>query len=113
MKPPWLLQPPPVGEYDPEAVFPALRFQRPIWIGHAPEDSDHMFVAEQAGRIYRFRRQDDVQNAQVFLDISVSRSGNEEGLWLAFHPDYPTNGRFRLLFCRTVPLSESPMFDYQ
>ena len=86
---------PDIGDYDTEEAFPALRFQRPVWVGVAPGDAETMYVVEQGGTIYAFDRRREVVEAEVFLRVpEVTRDGNEEGLLgLAFHPDYAANGR--------------------
>ncbi len=66
----------------------------PLYVTHAPNDFDRIFIVEQVGRI-RVRDQDSGQ-LSVFLDIqSIVLSGGERGLLgLAFHPDYDQNGYF-------------------
>lgn len=91
-----------MGSPDPlplEAVkaFPQLRFQRPVELTYADDDSNRLFVVEQRGIIHVFEQQETVAQTKVFLDIQsvVSRDGNEEGLLgLAFHPQYKDNGEF-------------------
>ncbi len=89
-------------------VYPNLRFNRPVYLTAAGDNSGRLFVVEQDGVIRVFNgvanAQNDeedataaIKNSTVFLDISekVSRRGNEEGLiGLAFHPDFVNNGQF-------------------
>ncbi|HEX2753947.1 MAG TPA: PQQ-dependent sugar dehydrogenase [Candidatus Limnocylindrales bacterium] len=65
----------------------------PLAIANAGDGSGRLFVAEQGGRI-RIIRNGRVE-ATPFLDISDEiTSGGERGLLgLAFHPDYPADGR--------------------
>lgn len=73
-----------------------MRFERPLDIQHAGDNSDRIFVVEQAGRIYAVSGNDGAE-AALFLDITdrVDDSGYEMGLLgLAFHPEYAKNGRF-------------------
>ena len=82
-----------------ERAFPELSFERPIVVTHANDGSDRVFVAEQEGIIKVFPNDQDIEEADVFLDIEdqvVYRdSKNEEGLLgFAFHPKYKTNGHF-------------------
>lgn len=82
-------------------AFPNLRFDRPVFVTWAPDGRDRLFVLEQHGVIHVFDNRSDVEQTEVFLDISsrVSRSGNEEGLLgLAFHPDFAANGRFYVYY---------------
>jgi glucose/arabinose dehydrogenase len=69
--------------------------ERPVFITHANDGSDRLFVIEQPGRI-RIIKEDAVVETP-FLDITsvVDDSSNEEGLLgLAFHPDFANNSRF-------------------
>jgi uncharacterized repeat protein (TIGR03806 family) len=78
-------------------AFPNLVFTRPVFLTHAPDGSDRIFVVEQAGRIRVFPNSDAVASTSLFLDIAslVASSGGEQGLLgLAFDPDYATNGFF-------------------
>ena len=86
-------------------AFPRLRFQRPVVLTHAGDDSDRVFVVEQNGIIRVFQNQDDPSSTTVFLDISerISRQGNEEGLLgLAFHPDFKNNRQFFVHYSSSV-----------
>lgn len=87
-------------------AFPALDFDRPVWIGAAPDDRDRLFVLEQAGRILVFDAKDDVASYEVFLDIRdhVRTEHNEEGLLgLAFEPDFAQTGGFYLYYSVSRP----------
>lgn len=74
-------------------------FIRPIYLTHAGDGSDRLFVLEQTGKIWIVK---DGERAQFpFLDISAlitpsaNRPYSEQGLLgLAFHPDYLSNGVF-------------------
>jgi glucose/arabinose dehydrogenase len=103
--------------------------QRPVDL--QPDGSGRLFVIEKAGRIRI------IENGQLletaFLDITdrVGSNGNEQGLLgLAFHPQYPENGRFFVNYTDTRgdtviarfqvsddpnivdPNSEVPLFGY-
>jgi glucose/arabinose dehydrogenase/uncharacterized protein (DUF433 family) len=67
----------------------------PVFATHAGDGSGRLFVLEQAGRIRVIDSNGNLQNTP-FLDIdAISSSGGERGLLgLAFHPDYPNNGKF-------------------
>ena len=96
----------PIGPMKVEQAFPNLAFERPVFLTHAGDGSNRLFVVEQAGRIYVFPNDDSTRGAEIFLDISdrVSRSANEEGLLgLAFHPEYPANGDFYVYYSATNP----------
>lgn len=89
--------PPGNGSYQVEPAFPDLSFSRPLYLDHAGDGSDRLFVVEQSGTIQVFENNASISDQSVFLDIRgrVDDSGNEEGLLgLAFHPDYANNGFF-------------------
>jgi len=88
-------------------VVPALggrRFDRPVQLTHAPGDLDHVYIVEQRGRILRVPLDDRSAEPTVFLDRSVRRAHNEEGLLgLAFPPDYATSGVFYVDYSASKP----------
>ena len=94
---------------DPPQLIPVQRelvvsgLTRPLFVTHAPNDYNRIFIVEQPGRIrvYNFH----TQQLSTFLDIttSVRDNANEQGLLgLAFHPDYENNGHF--FVCYTAPV---------
>ena len=78
----------------------ATDFNRPLYITHAGDGTNRLFLLEQSGKIWIFN--DGSQSAQPFLDISgiISPSAlgtgfTEQGLLgLAFHPEFDSNGVF-------------------
>lgn len=100
------LDPPAVTALTAVHSYPALRFERPLFLTHAPGDPDHVFVVEQSGRILVFEDRDDVTDAAVFLDLRdrVRTRHNEEGLLgLAFAPDYEATGVFYVYYSASSP----------
>ncbi|MEE9130133.1 MAG: PQQ-dependent sugar dehydrogenase [Phycisphaerales bacterium] len=88
-------------------AFPRLTFTRPVYLTHAGDGSNRLFVLDQRGRILVFENRSDVSAAQEFLDIRpiVRMRHNEEGLLaLAFHPKYAENGRFYVYYSASDPL---------
>lgn len=77
----------------------ASQLSRPTFVTAAPGSSD-LFIVGQKGRIRRLGP--DATEPEIVLDISDrvgSLLGVEPGLLgLAFHPDYPENGRFFLYY---------------
>ncbi len=71
---------------------------RPLYVTHAGDGSERLFVVEQRGRINMW----DGDALSIFMDISnlisqeaLSNGYTERGLLgLAFHPDYAENGTF-------------------
>ncbi|MFK7846468.1 MAG: sorbosone dehydrogenase family protein [Rhodothermales bacterium] len=89
-----------------EFAFPNLNFSRPVDLQHAGDESNRLYVVEQAGIIKTFDNDAQVSAAQTFLDIRerVRDNGNEEGLLgLAFHPDYESNGYFFVNYTASNP----------
>ena len=72
----------------------------PLYITHARDGTDRLFVVEQDGIIKV--RQPGAPTTSVFLDIrSRVQAGGERGLLgLAFHPRYAENGRFFVNYTR-------------
>ena len=96
----------PIGRMRVEPAFPNLAFERPVFLTHAGDGSNRLFVVEQAGRIYVFPNDGATRDVDLFLDISdrVSRSANEEGLLgLAFDPEYLDNGVFYVYYSAANP----------
>ncbi len=93
-------------------AFPKLTFERPIYLTHAGDKSNRLFVAEQSGRIVLFPNKNDAAKTEVFLDIrervlgydEQDSKGNEEGLLgMAFHPKYSRNGYFYVYYSVADP----------
>ena len=66
----------------------------PVFVGHAGDGTNRLFVVEQRGAIKVLRPGSSTPT--TFLDIQTKvLSGGEQGLLgLAFHPRYFWNGRF-------------------
>ncbi|MCR4314969.1 MAG: PQQ-dependent sugar dehydrogenase [Planctomycetes bacterium] len=72
-------------------------FTRPVFLCGAGDETNRVFVVEQAGRIFVFENSDEVSETKTFLDIrgKVLSAGNEEGLLgLAFASDFKESGEF-------------------
>ena len=78
----------------------AAGFKRPLYVTHAADGSDRIFLVEQVGKIWILK--DGARTSTPFLDISqlisraaLTESFTEQGLLgLAFHPDFLSNGAF-------------------
>ena len=91
---------------DVEVAFPNLSFERMVFLTHAGDDTNWLFLALQPGRIMVFPNQSDVSRAEVFLDIRdrVNDRGNEEGLLgLAFDSRFSENGYFYVYYSASNP----------
>ena len=96
-----------------QRAFPNLSFDRPVFLDHAGDGSDRIFVTEQRGVISVFPNSDDVAAADIFLDISerVNNGPNEAGLLsTAFHPQYESNGLFYVYYTHGNLLSRIAEF---
>jgi glucose/arabinose dehydrogenase len=73
----------------------------PLFVGHAGDQTDRLFIVERAGIIKVL--QPGSSTPTVFLDIrSKIVSGGEQGLLgLAFHPQYEANGRFFVFYTQS------------
>ena len=88
-----------------ERVFVGIPFDDPVFITHAGDRSDRLFVVEQRGVIVAVSESTPGEPA-TFLDISdrVNRGGSEEGLLgLAFDPAFAENGRFFVYYSAAGP----------
>ncbi|MFW9991568.1 MAG: PQQ-dependent sugar dehydrogenase [Candidatus Odinarchaeota archaeon] len=87
-------------------VFPDLSFERPVDLQHSGDETNRLFVVEQAGIIRVFDNNLNVSSSTVFLEIKdrVNDAGNEEGLLgLAFHPDFRNNSLFYVYYSASNP----------
>jgi glucose/arabinose dehydrogenase len=86
-----------IAQLQIKQAFTNLSFINPVFLAHAGDSTDRVFVIEQRGMIYVFPNQNDIRSAKVFLDIRsrVNDRFSESGLLgLAFHPEYKSNGKF-------------------
>ena len=98
--------PPPLQPLTVERAFSNLDFRGLTNLTQPAAGDDRLFVTEQSGRILAFTNDQDVGEAQVFLDIrdNVNDSGSEEGLLgLAFDPRYDENGYFYVYYSASGP----------
>jgi glucose/arabinose dehydrogenase len=87
--------------------FPFLSFNRPLFLTHAGDGTDRLFVVQQDGFIKVFPNDSTTLTSQTFLNVSakISSPGAEEGLLgLAFHPQYASNGYFFINYTAPNPL---------
>jgi glucose/arabinose dehydrogenase len=80
----------------------AAGFEQPLFVTHAGDGSERLFVVEQTGAIRVVADQQVL--SQAFLDISERISiGSEQGLLgLAFHPSFEDNGRLFVNYTDTA-----------
>jgi len=80
---------------------------RPVVVTHAGDGTNRLFVAAQRGTVHVFPNRRDAKATKVFLDLRkqvvYKEKQNEEGLLgLAFHPNYPTDGRLFVYYTTTA-----------
>ena len=82
-------------------VFAANRFDEPLYLTHAGDGSDRIFVVEKKGRIKVMPNRDDAV-ATDFLDLRerVNAPGDGGLVGMAFHPEHGTNGLFYVFYTR-------------
>ena len=81
---------------DMERVFSNLSFSQPVYLTHAHDGTNRLFLVERTGIIIVFPNEVDTDISRPFLDITdrVAISGSETGLLsVAFHPDYPDSNK--------------------
>jgi glucose/arabinose dehydrogenase len=85
----------------------------PVFVTHAGDGSNRLFILEQAGRIRIFQNGSLISTP--FLDIQNRvTSGGERGLLgIAFHPDYRNNRRFFLNYTHNRPTLKTIIAEYQ
>ena len=99
-------EPLPLAPVELEPAFPALEFDRMVFLTYAERESGRLFVVLQPGRIVVFENDPGVESARTFLDIRerVNDAGNEEGLLgLAFDPAFAENGHFYVYYTASRP----------
>ncbi len=76
---------------------------RPIYVTHAGDGSNRIFVIAQRGVIHIIDNKPDVTKTKVFLDMRkqttyIDKEFEEGLLGLAFHPNYEKNGEFFIYY---------------
>ncbi|HYE95673.1 MAG TPA: PQQ-dependent sugar dehydrogenase [Rubricoccaceae bacterium] len=87
-----------------ESPFPNITVDDATGLHHAGDDTNYLYLLEQAGLIRVFENRS-TATATVFLDITGPVvSGGEQGLLgLAFDPDYASNGFFYVNYTVSNP----------
>ena len=80
-------------------VFAANDFDQPLYLTHAGDGTDRIFVVQKRGRIKVMPNQDDAV-ATDFIDLrdQVTDWGDGGLVGMAFHPEYGTNGLFYVFY---------------
>src|SRR3954463_6319990 len=82
----------------------ATSLSEPLFVTAPPNDTNHLFVVEQTGRIRVMDLTTGQFHATPFLDVSAQITlGSETGLLgLAFAPDFAANGTFYVNLINTA-----------
>ena len=93
------------AQFTLQNAFPNLTFNSAVFLTHADDNTDRIFIVEQAGRIKVFPNSSNASSAKEYLNITDRvASGGEMGLLgLAFHPDYENNGYFYVNYTANSP----------
>jgi glucose/arabinose dehydrogenase len=97
-------EPLPTMELKP--AFPELKFNLPLWLTEAPDNSKRLFLVEQEGRIRILPSDRNGRETKTFFDIADRKLHPilEEGLLcLAFHPDFKNNRKFYVYYTQQDP----------
>ena len=86
-----------------KAEFMGFTNGRPVALKSPPGETHRLFIVDKTGRI-RIVKNGVVLGA-AFLNWTANIDANGEGglLGMAFHPDYPTNGRFYISYTAAMP----------
>ncbi|MBZ0203879.1 MAG: PQQ-dependent sugar dehydrogenase [Ignavibacteria bacterium] len=97
-----ILSLPAFSQVDVVQAFPNRIFSAPVFLTHAGDASNRIFVVQQTGSIVVFPNDSSGSSKTTFLDISNKIIfGSEQGaLGLAFHPAYSTNRFFYVNYTR-------------
>jgi uncharacterized repeat protein (TIGR03806 family) len=90
--------PEPPDPYRSEAAFPKLKFDEPLDMANVP-GSDRLLVAERHGKIFSFRNDRMVAEADLLLDLKKTIYA------ITVHPQFQKNGH---LYVTTITDSDKP-----
>lgn len=99
---------PAASGYTTENALGTLTFNAPIAIASPPGETNRLFVVERGGTIQVVNNLNTTPTKQTFLDLNavlsatgggtLSTSGEQGLLSLAFHPNYAQNGLFYITY---------------
>ncbi|WP_010584944.1 PQQ-dependent sugar dehydrogenase [Schlesneria paludicola] len=96
--------PDPQYPYVTEQAFPRLKIDFCLDLAAMP-GSDRLFVMDQFGKIVSFPNRDDVDNADLVVDLKKDVPGLEYAYSIVFHPDFERN---RYLYVCYIQAPELP-----
>jgi glucose/arabinose dehydrogenase len=103
------------AQFTLQNAFPNLTFNSAVFLTHADDNTDRIFIVEQSGRIKVFPNSSNASSAKEYLNITDRvTSGGEMGLLgLAFHPDYENNGYFYVNYTTETPTLRTVISRFQ
>jgi hypothetical protein len=83
-------------------AFPFITFSSPVFLTHAYDGTNRIWVVQQGGLIRVFPNDSTTTNVQTFLNVTnkISTGGERGLLGLAFHPNYENNRYFYIYYTR-------------
>ena len=89
--------PDPAPPYRTELAFPKLKFVQPLDLSPAP-GSDRLFVAEQAGKILSFPTRQEIDAADLVVDLKESHPDLSAVYAITFHPNFESNRKVYICY---------------
>ena len=74
-------------------------FSSPVWVGPAPGDASHLYLAEKTGRVLQLDSDGKVEGVVLDVRDRISKTGEQGLLSIAFDPAYATNHRMYAFLC--------------
>jgi len=96
----------PLPPLELKLAFTDLKFDRPLWMEEAPDDTKRFFVMQQNGKVFVLPPSRKPEEMRTFLDITDRKPlvQNEEGLLaFAFHPQFKSNGLLYIFYSQQAP----------
>ena len=94
------------------SAFPFRSFAEPLYLTHAGDGSNRIFVLEKSGKAKVFPNDPSTNDVTVFFDLSsqlLSPSDADYGetglMSMAFHPDYANNGKLYISYVNSSLMS--------
>lgn len=99
-------------------AYDTISFRNPVFLRHAGDGSNRMFVGEQIGLVHIMYPNGTLLE-EPFLDIrndikTTSSKGDERGmLGMAFHPNFTANGKFYIYYSTFLSSTEEGFANHK
>jgi uncharacterized repeat protein (TIGR03806 family) len=97
--------PDPPLPYTTELAFPSLKFNQCLDMARLP-GSNRFLIAEQSGKIFSFPDAEDVQQADLVVDLAKEIEGLRSVYAITFHPDFQRNRYCYICYIRDANLDD-------